>query len=100
MPFPDNNMDNTTTPAPKRSATAWGHDKNPDKPRELIANREAMALLNQAFEYLDKDCSFREVAAWLSAASGRPISHVVLHKKYQSSLESLSGKGLSRVNRL
>lgn len=58
----------------------WGYKQDPEDPDMILPIPEELELLEQAKKYL-KQYSLRDVAAWLSEASGRPISHVGLMKR-------------------
>tara|TARA_R100000353_G_C6434833_1_gene176932 strand:+ start:142 stop:555 length:414 start_codon:yes stop_codon:yes gene_type:complete len=61
----------------------FGYEQDPDDPDILNPIEEQLEALEQAKEYL-KTCSFREVARWLSATTGRRISFQGLHKIVRS----------------
>ena len=61
----------------------FGYEVDPDDPDILNPIVEQLEALEQAKEYL-KTCSFREVARWLSATTGRKISFQGLHKIVRS----------------
>lgn len=55
----------------------WGYEQDPEDQDILNPIPEELILLEAAKKYLKKYSS-REVAAWLSERSGRPISHTGL----------------------
>lgn len=55
----------------------WGYDVHPDDPMLLVPDRKAFDYLDEARTWL-KVSSLRQVAAWLTKKSGRPISHQAL----------------------
>ena len=61
----------------------FGYEQDEDDPDLLNPIEEQLEALEQAKEYL-KSCSFREVARWLSATTGRKISFQGLHKIVRS----------------
>lgn len=58
----------------------WGYEQDPDDPDILLPIPEELELMEQAKKFL-KQYSYRQVAAWLSEQSGKPISHVGLYKR-------------------
>lgn len=58
----------------------WGYKQDPEDPDMILPIPEELELLEQAKKYLNQ-YSLRDVAAWLSETSGRPISHVGLMKR-------------------
>jgi len=58
----------------------FGYVVSEDDPDLLVPVKEELILLEKAKVYL-KRYSYRNVAAWLSAESGREISHVGLYKR-------------------
>jgi hypothetical protein len=58
----------------------FGYEQDPDDPDILLPIPEELELFEQAKKHL-KQYSYRQVAAWLSEQSGRPISHVGLFKR-------------------
>ena len=60
----------------------WGYRLDPEDDQVLLPIPEELKLLEVAKVYLQQ-YSYREVAAWLSEESGRPISHVGLYKRVQ-----------------
>lgn len=58
----------------------WGYKQDPEDPDMILPIPEELELLEQAKKYLNQ-YSLRDVAAWLSEESGRPISHVGLMKR-------------------
>ena len=61
----------------------FGYKVSPDDPNMLLPIEEELLLLEAAKQHL-KNYSLRDVAAWLSAKSGRSISHVGLQKRVQA----------------
>jgi len=58
----------------------FGYRQDPEDDDILLPIPEELELFEQAKKHL-KRYSYREVAAWLSTASGRTISHVGLYKR-------------------
>lgn len=58
----------------------WGYKQDPEDPDMILPIPEELELLEQAKKHLNQ-YSLRDVAAWLSEESGRPISHVGLMKR-------------------
>lgn len=71
----------------KRGQRPWGYSVSPDDHRVLVPDVAALTLLDEAFVYLDRDFSFRDVADWLTVHSGIPMSHVALFKQYRKHLK-------------
>ena len=71
---------NEWTPVVRRSRQIpFGYKIDPEDDRILLPIEEHLDKLVEAKKYL-KTCSYREVAAWLSVRTGRPISFQALHK--------------------
>lgn len=58
----------------------WGYKEDPEDQDILLPIPEELELLEQAKKFL-KRYSYRDVAAWLSEQSGKPISHAGLYKR-------------------
>lgn len=58
----------------------WGYKQDPNDPDILLPIPEDLELMEQAKKFL-KQYSYRQVAAWLSEQSGKPISHVGFYKR-------------------
>ena len=58
----------------------FGYRQDPNDDDILLPIPEELELFEEAKEHLKK-YSYREVAAWLTQASGRSISHVGLYKR-------------------
>ena len=71
----------TTTPQETRrtSTIPYGY-KLDDNKKTLLPIPEELAAYRKAKDYL-QSCSYREVATWLSATTGRAISAQGLRKK-------------------
>ena len=71
----------TTTPQETRrtSTIPYGY-KLDDNKKTLLPIPEELAAYRKAKDYL-QPCSYREVATWLSATTGRAISAQGLRKK-------------------
>ena len=71
----------TTTPQETRrtSTIPYGY-KLDDNKKTLLPIPEELAAYRKAKDYL-QSCSYREVATWLSATTGRSISAQGLRKK-------------------
>jgi|TARA_R110000787_G_scaffold89750_2_gene189813 hypothetical protein len=68
------------TPIVRRSRQIpFGYKQDPDDDRVLLPIHEHLDRLVEAKAYL-KTCSYREVSAWLSVKTGRPITFQALHK--------------------
>jgi hypothetical protein len=65
-----------------RGAPPWGYRRSEANPRKLEPDTDALALLEEAFDYIDRNASYRDTARWLSVQSGFPLSHVSLFRKY------------------
>ena len=63
----------------KTSTIPYGY-KLDDKKKTLLPVPEELAAYRKAKDYL-QSCSYREVATWLSATTGRAISAQGLRKK-------------------
>ena len=55
-------------------------NQDPDDPDILLPIPEELELFEQAKKFL-KQYSYRDVAAWLSEQSGKPLSHVGLYNR-------------------
>jgi len=82
---PDIEQDDWTwLPIPKLARTVpFGYLQSEDDPEVLIPIPSELNLLEDAKEHL-KSYSSRNVAAWLSAQTGRKISHMGLLKRLES----------------
>ena len=70
-------------PVPRIARTIpFGYEADEDDPDILIPVPKELDLLETARKHV-KQYSYREVANWLSANSGRYISHVGLRKRLQ-----------------
>lgn len=58
----------------------WGYEQDPDDEDILLPIPDELELMEQAKKFL-KQYSYRQVAAWLSEQSGKPISHVGLYNR-------------------
>ena len=71
---------NTWRPVVRKSRQIpFGYKANPVDNTTLLPVEEELNALVEAKEYL-KSCSYREVARWLSARTGRSITYQALHK--------------------
>ena len=71
-------------PVPRFSRQVpFGYELDPDDSENLKPIVEQLEALEEAKQYL-KTCSYREVARWLSAKTGRKISFQGLHKIVRS----------------
>lgn len=61
----------------------WGYERDPTNKNMLLPIDEQLDALAEAKKYL-KTCSIRDVAAWLTERTGRPISHTALHRRIQT----------------
>lgn len=58
----------------------WGYEQDPNDEDILLPIPDELELMEQAKKFL-KQYSYRQVAAWLSEQSGKPISHVGLYNR-------------------
>lgn len=58
----------------------WGYEQDPEDEDILLPIPDELELMEQAKKFL-KQYSYRQVAAWLSEQSGKPISHVGLYNR-------------------
>ena len=58
----------------------WGYEQDPNDEDILLPIPDELELMEQAKKFL-KQYSYRQVAAWLSKQSGKPISHVGLYNR-------------------
>jgi coenzyme F420-reducing hydrogenase alpha subunit len=61
----------------------WGYRQNKYDQQLLDPIDEQLDLYEEGKKLVRKGCSLRDVAQWMSAATGRKISHVGLQKKIQ-----------------
>lgn len=82
---PDIEQDDWTwLPIPKLARTVpFGYMQSEDDPDVLVPIPSELNLLEEAKEHL-KSYSSRNVAAWLTAQTGRKISHMGLLKRIES----------------
>lgn len=65
----------------------WGYYPDPEDPDYIIANPDELAELACALTHLHNGHSLRRVAVWLSARTGRSISHVGLRDRLHRELK-------------
>jgi hypothetical protein len=71
---------NTWRPVVRKSRQIpFGYEADSNDDTILLPIQEQLDALLEAKEYL-KTCSYREVSRWLSAKTGRTITHQALHK--------------------
>ena len=70
----------TATPATRKTSTIPFGYKLDDNNKTLLPITEELTAYRKAKDYL-QSCSYREVATWLSATTGRSISAQGLRKK-------------------
>jgi len=70
----------TATPATRKTSTIPFGYKLDDNNKTLLPITEELTAYRKAKDYL-QSCSYREVATWLSATTGRAISAQGLRKK-------------------
>jgi len=85
LPQPtDIKEDNEWIPIPRIARTVpFGYKQSEEDPDILDPISTELDLLDKARKYINQ-YSYREVANWLSANSGRYISHVGLRKRLQN----------------
>ncbi len=64
----------------RRGQIPWGYQVDADDKQLLKPIIEHLDALQEAKRWLKRDCTYREVANWLSKKTGTYISHVTLHK--------------------
>ena len=73
-----------TTKYPPRRRKAreipWGWKTDPDDHHQLLPIDEQLDTLQEAKQYLKDSCSLRDVAQWMTARTGRGLSHAGLAK--------------------
>lgn len=82
-------MTQYTSRTARRGRRPFGYYPDPEDPFLLLPDTRALELLDRAYRYLDEDNTFREVAMWLSKASGISISHTCLFRNYRKRLETM-----------
>ena len=70
----------TATPTTRKTSTIPFGYKLDDNNKTLLPITEELTAYRKAKDYL-QSCSYREVATWLSATTGRSISAQGLRKK-------------------
>lgn len=79
----------------------WGYDVSPDDPDLLIPDAAALKLLDVAERaWLAKTSSQDDIAAWLSAKSGRPITRMGLKKRLNTGAKKLRKRSMTTVESL
>lgn len=77
-----------------------GFKVNPNDPLELIPDPDTIAILEQAFDYIDKGSSLREVSEWLGQKLLTTFVHQTINNLYnQYRKPFLQGKSLKRKGR-
>jgi hypothetical protein len=66
-----------------RGRIPWGWRVSSSDPHMIEPEPERLRLLANAFEYLRRGASFREVAAYLSKKSGKPLHHTNLYRMFR-----------------
>jgi hypothetical protein len=74
------NTQTTTQDTRKTSTIPFGYKLDEDK-KTLLPVTEELEAYRKAKDYLES-CSYREVATWLTATTGRKISAQGLRKKF------------------
>jgi hypothetical protein len=69
-----------TTTTRRTSTIPYGYKLDENNNKTLLPIPEELAAYRKAKDYL-QSCSYREVATWLSATTGRSISAQGLRKK-------------------
>ena len=63
-------------PRPKTKRLPYGYIEDPNDPKQMIPDQEAVALMEEVLDQLDAGISFREAADYLTAKSGLKMSHM------------------------
>lgn len=61
----------------------WGYKEDPDDKSHWLPIPEQLDCLLEAKKFYSRGCSYRDIADWLSAKTGRPISHMGLFKRWK-----------------
>jgi|DEB0MinimDraft_10_1074344.scaffolds.fasta_scaffold102559_1 hypothetical protein len=75
----------------RRKHVPWGYKPSEEDPRVLIPIDEHLDLLEQAKE-MRSHHSLRELATWLTAVTGSPISHQGLKLRFEREEQNLASK--------
>lgn len=65
----------------------WGYEPDPENPAYIVAVPEQLELLRQALDFLRQGHSYRKVARWLHARSGRHFDHAALRERWHREQE-------------
>lgn len=63
-------------------AVDFGYEQDKDDPQLLVPIPDQLDCLMEGLELCRKGCTFREVANWITATTGRYLSHKNLWKKF------------------
>lgn len=61
----------------------WGYEPDPEDRMLLRPVVEQLDLMKKGFDYVEQGCSYRDVADWLSASTGRPCSYQTVRRYYE-----------------
>jgi hypothetical protein len=69
----------------KRGLTVpWGYEQDPDDKQLLLPIEKELDIYEEGKRLIRQGCTLRDVAQWMTAATGRHISHVGLNKKMKA----------------
>lgn len=83
----------------KRGQTPWGWQRDANNAKMISPIPDALSLLDEAYQYLDKLCTYRSVAAWLSHKSGIPMDHAALYRRYQKHIADTKPRLIKKIAR-
>ncbi len=64
-----------------RGSVIWGYGLDPSDPSYIVAIPEQLEFLRQGLDFLRQGHSYRKVARWLHAQTGRPLDHTALRER-------------------
>jgi hypothetical protein len=71
----------------------WGYKQNKDDRQLLDPIDEQLDVYEEGKKLVRKGCTLRDVANWMTATTGRKISHVGLQKKMQDEISKKKSQG-------
>lgn len=75
----------------------WGYEQHPDDKQLLLPIDEQLDVYEEAKRLLHRGCTLRDVSEWMSATTGRYISHVGLDKKIKAEVSEKRRKAANKA---
>ena len=71
----------------------WGYEQHPDDRSLLLPIPEQLEVYARAKELLKRGCSYRDVANWMTAKTGRRLTHAGLRSKVKADIRRRQSEG-------